>query len=168
MDDSLASQNFFHTIRSHSRSRQHNGKHAQHQKSHDNLHRILDKCHHIADLHLTFINTMGSRPHYEDRDSIHNKHHDRHHKCHGTVYEQVRLCQHFISIVKALLLMLLCAERPDDPETGKDFPHDQVHLIYQGLKDLKSGHCHQEKDKDDQTDQNDCKADDPGHGHICL
>ena len=124
MDDSLASQNFFHTIRSHSRSRQHNGKHAQHKESHDDLHRILDERHHIADLHLPLIDAVCSRPHNKDGYTVHNEHHDWHHKCHGTVDEQVRLCQCTVRLVEALLLVLLRTERSDDRKSSQDLTHD--------------------------------------------
>ena len=42
-----------HTIRRNRSSWEHNGNHTDHEEGHDNMHCILNKCHHIANLHLS-------------------------------------------------------------------------------------------------------------------
>ena len=113
MNHSLAGQHFLHTVCRHCRSGQHNGKHAQHKESHDNLHGVLNKCHHISHLHLTFAYAVGSVPHNKDGDAVHYQHHDRHHKGHSAVNKQVCPGQIPIGLIESLLLMLLCAEGAD-------------------------------------------------------
>ena len=63
--------------------------HAYHKESHNNLHRILDKRHHISNLHLSVVDSFCTGPHDQNRDPVHNKHHDRHHKRHRAIYEQI-------------------------------------------------------------------------------
>ena len=85
MDFCLALQDFIHTLCWNCCSWKHNRNHTNHKEWHNNLHCILDKCHHISDLHCSVINTVSTGPHNQNGNPIHHKHHSRHHKCHGTV-----------------------------------------------------------------------------------
>ena len=168
VDDCPACEHFLHTVRSHCRSWKHDGEHAQHQESHDDLHRVLDKRHHITHLHLTVIDAVCPRPYDEYGDTVHDQHHHRHHKCHGAVDEQVRLHQGPVRLVKTCFLVLLCAEGTDDRKSGQDLPHYKVDLIYKCLQYLELRHCDCKQDQNDKRDHYDCESDDPGHGHIRL
>ena len=129
MDHRPAGQNLIHTICRNSRSWKHNRQHAYHKESHNNLHRVLDKRHHIADLHLSVVDSFCTGPHDQNRDPVHNKHHDRHHKRHRAIYEQICFHQIHICFVKPLFLMLLCTKRPDHRKSGQYFSHNKVHFI---------------------------------------
>ena len=161
MDDCLALEHLLHTVCRNGSSREHDREHAQHQESHDDLHRILDERHHIADLHLSLINAVSSGPHDQDGHPVHDKHHDRHHKCHGTVDEQVRLCQIDIRSIEPLFLMSLRTEGTNNRESCQNLAHNKVHLVDQCLQNLEFRHRHKEQHEDDQCDQNDRQRDDP-------
>ena len=110
IDHRLTCQNFLNTICRHSRSWKHDRNHTDHQESHNNLHRILNKCHHISNLHLTVTDSMCPVPYDQNRNTIHDQNHRRHHKCHRTVNKQIRSRQVFVSCVKPLFFMLFCTE----------------------------------------------------------
>ena len=82
-----ACQDLIHTVCCNSCSWKHNRNHTDHKEGHDDLHCILDKCHHITNLHLPVTDTMCTAPYNQYGNSVHDQHHHRHHKCHGTVYK---------------------------------------------------------------------------------
>ena len=85
IDLCLALQYFVYTGCWYCCSRKHDWDHTNHQECHNNLHCILDKCHHIANLHCSIIDTVPTAPYNQNGNTVHNQHHYRHHKCHGTV-----------------------------------------------------------------------------------
>ena len=101
-----ACEHFIYTVRRNGRPWQHDGNHAQHQEAGNDLHCILNKRHHIPDLHLSVINTVSAAPDNQNGDAVHNQHHSRHHKCHGTVYKKGRSRQIPVCLVKTLFLVL--------------------------------------------------------------
>ena len=141
-DDRLTLQHFFHTVSRYSRTRKHDRDHAKHQESHDDLHGILNKCHHISHLHLTIADSMCSGPYNQNRDSVHDQHHCRHHKCHRTIDKKIRLCQFYICVIKSFLFMLFCTKCTDNRQSCQNFSGHKVQLIHKLLKHLKFRHCH--------------------------
>ena len=104
----------------------HNEHHADEQEAHDNMHCILDECHHIADLKIALCDLFAAKPNDKQRDTVHNKHHGWHHSSHCTVYKQGILGQIFVCFVKAFLHKVLICKRAHNHNTGKFFTADKV------------------------------------------
>ena len=147
---------------------EHNGDCCDHQEGHNNLHCVLDKCHHISYLHSSIVNAMCTEIDNRYRYTVHDQHHDRHHKCHTAVYKQVCLCQIHICFFKTLFLMLLTAECADNRDSGKDFPGYQVQTVNESLQPGEFRHCNLEQYKNNNQNDGYCGSKDPGHGGIGL
>ena len=161
-------QNLQDTVGSHTGTRQHNGHHRDHQKRHDDLHRILDKCHHITHLHITGIDTVCTGVDDQYTDSVHDQHHQRHHKRHCTVDKQVGLRQSPVRFLEPLFLVFFPAERTDHRNTGQDLTADQVQTVNQILQFFKFRHRNPEKNGYQDQDRCHCDSKDPGHGCVCV
>ena len=110
----LGGKHFVNTVDGYRCARHEDEGHADHQKRHDNLHRILHEGHHIAHLHGGLLNLMPADPHDHETHHIHQKHHCGHHKGGNTVDEAVVAGQVAVGDLKPILLISLRAEGADD------------------------------------------------------
>lgn len=125
----FACQDLFNTICRYRCSWKHDRDHTDHQESHDNLHRVLNKCHHISNLHLAVTDSMCSIPYDQHRNSIHDEHHGRHHKRHRTIDKQTGLRQINICRIKSFFLILFRTECPNHRKSCQNLPCHQIQLI---------------------------------------
>ena len=101
-------------------TRQHDRKHADHKKAHDNNHGIGDERDEVARLQRARINRVAAEPNDGDRHQIHNEHHERHHERHDAIREQLRFHEAQICFVETLFLMGLAAERAHHRDACKN------------------------------------------------
>ena len=161
-------QDFQDTIGSHTCTWQHNRHHRDHQERHDNLHRILDKCHHITHPHITGIDTVCTGINNQYTDPVHDQHHQRHHKSHRTIDKQVGLRQSLICFFEPFFFMFFPAERTNHRNTGQDLTADQVQTVDQILQLFKLRHSNSEEDCHQNQNRCYCDAQDPCHRCICV
>ncbi len=164
----LRADDFLDTFCRNARSRQHNGNHRQHQKRHDDLHRISNKCHHITDLQIAKVYSLSAEPYDSNRNGIHDKHHNRHHESHDPVGEH--LCRHqlFIGLIKSFFFIFFTAESSDDRNTCEDLSGNQVHFVHQCLHQLEFRHGNSHQRSDQKKDYADCYRNDPAHARFCM
>ena len=162
----LSAQHLINTFRRYICPRDNNRHHRNHQKRHDDLHRILDKCHQIADLHGATVNRIASTVNNQHGNAVHNDHHNRHHKGHASVDKQIRPCQILIGLLKALLLMLLRTEGTGDHDTGQLLSCDQIQTVDQLLQLRKPRHRYLKQYSNNNHDQNDRQCDNPAHRYV--
>src|SRR5699024_4409426 len=146
----------------------HNGHGCDHQKRHDDLHRILNESHHISHLHVSTVHRIGSVVNDQHGNPVHDQHHAGHHKCHASVYKEVCLRERCIRIFKTLLLMFLPTESTDHQNSGKDLPCHQIQPVDKRLELREFRHGNGKKHTDQHQDQHNSHAQDPGHGRIGL
>ena len=139
---------------------------SDHQEGHNDLHGVLDKCHHIA--HLQGAAVHGVRTCVNDQygDAVHDQHHHRHHKGHAAVDEKVGPGQVQIGFLEALLFMLFCGEGTGDHYAGELLPGHQVQLVDQRLEHGKARHRYGEQDENQEQQKYYCEYDDPAHGAV--
>ena len=101
-------------------TRQHDRKHADHKKAHDNNHGIGNERDEVARLQRARINRVAAEPNDGDRHQIHNEHHERHHERHDAVREQLRFHEAQVCFVETLFLMGLAAERAHHRDACKN------------------------------------------------
>ena len=117
-DGRFCAEYLINTFRSNICPWNHNRHHCDHQEGHDNLHRILDKGHHITHLQVSIINSISTIVNDQYRYPIHDQHHNGHHEGHAAVDKQVCPGQVFICFLKPLFLMLFRTESPGDHNTA--------------------------------------------------
>ena len=123
-------QNFLNSVCCHTCTRKHDGNHRNHQKGHDDLHRIGHKRHHIANLQVSGVDSLCTEPHDHDGNAVHNQHHRRHHKGHDAVGEQLRFHQVLVRFIKPFFFEFFSGKCTDNRKPSQNFPGNQVHPVH--------------------------------------
>ncbi|MPM99883.1 hypothetical protein SDC9_147078 [bioreactor metagenome] len=90
MDARFGAQHLIDAVGRDCRTRDHDEHHAQHQEAEHDLHGILHKRQHVADLHLAVSDLVCAHPDDQHRHQVHHKHHGGEHQRYQPVDKQVR------------------------------------------------------------------------------
>ena len=164
-DFQLCLEHFLNTDCGYAGPGHHHKHHGDHQEGGDNLHGILDKGHHVADLQRGFRNGMAAYPHNHYRYHVHDEHHRGHHGRHDPLYKAVGIRQIFVGGLKTLLLIFLIAEGTHHHHSAEILPAHQVQPVNELLQGFKFGHGNGQRHNDQPDHYNYGHGDDPAHGH---
>ena len=122
-------QDISDTITRYSCSWQHDKHHCEHEEGKKDLHGVLHKSHHVANLYIRLGDLMGTDPEDQQSHDVHDQHHQRHHDNHDPVDEQEITGHILVGFIEARFLEGLHIEGPDNHHAGKVFTHNQVEPV---------------------------------------
>jgi len=109
-------------------------------KGKNDLHRVLDKCHHVSHFQRVGGNAVCADPDYEEYGDILNEVHYGHLHYHYAVNKKIHARQFPVNPVKTLLFVFLRSERAYHHQAVKRFPSDSVQFVDKLLDYFEFGH----------------------------
>ena len=163
-DGRLGGEHFVDAVDGYCCARHKDKGHADHQKRHDDLYRILHECHHIAHLHGGLLDLMPAYPDDHKGHQVHQEHHRGHHEGGDAVDKAVVAGKLAVGNFKTVFLILLRAEGAYDHHTAQMLAHDEIQTVDQLLDELKFRHDDRIDDGDKPDQDQDAYGNDPAHG----
>ena len=166
MDRRFCLQHFEDTVGADGGSGNHDEDHRDDHERHQNMDRILQEGHHIADLHRAEINLFTADPDDEHGDEAHQECHGWHDGRHSAVDEDIYASDIAVDVIKPFFFGLLIVEGADNKQTGKLFAYDQVEPVHKLLNDAEFRECDIESDCHQRDDDEQYPAENAGHAGI--
>ena len=110
-------------------ARQHDEHEARHEQGEEDLHRVLEEGHHVADVRGARVHAHRAEPDDGDGGQVHHEHHDRDEDGEQPVDLDRDLHQVEVGRVEAPLLVLDAVEGADDADARESLAEHEVDLV---------------------------------------